>query len=293
MPVLGFLILRGADISHKEPLFLRLIQAIYHPLLSFSLRFKFVFPMIVIPVFFYSLWIFSRIGSDFMPALNEGDMTIQFVHDSKISLTESIRRQRKIEKMILKYPQVNTVFARTGTSEAATDPMGVNLVDTFIILEKGPSENNRKDIQTESKQELFEKIRGEIEVEFKDVEVMQGQPIEMRFNEILEGSRADVSLRIYGKDLDALTDLQNKAKEILEGIPGVSEVELDALTALRKSPVLDVKLDFEKIALMKSLKRQWLEKKSGVSTNMTGDFPSSFASWKPIEIIFRKFQTFP
>jgi cobalt-zinc-cadmium resistance protein CzcA len=248
MPVLGFLILRGADISHKEPLFLRLIQAIYHPLLSFSLRFKFVFPMIVIPVFFYSLWIFSRIGSDFMPALNEGDMTIQFVHDSKISLTESIRRQRKIEKMILKYPQVNTVFARTGTSEAATDPMGVNLVDTFIILEKGPSENNRKDIQTESKQELFEKIRGEIEVEFKDVEVMQGQPIEMRFNEILEGSRADVSLRIYGKDLDALTDLQNKAKEILEGIPGVSEVELDALTALRKSPVLDVKLDFEKIA---------------------------------------------
>lgn len=249
MPVLGFLLIKNSEVSHHESFFFRIIQKIYEPILNFSLRFKFVLPLLMLPVVIFSFWLFSIIGADFMPSLNEMDMVVNLVHDSSISLTKAARIQKKIDKIILEFPEVKTVFSRMGTNEAATDPMGNNLVDTFLILEKDFSKwGKNSDGSLRTKQDLFDAIQHRIEEKFPDIEVMQNQPIEMRFNEILEGSRADVSLRIYGKDLEELIDLQDKAKEILEKISGADEVELDALTALRKSPVLDIELHFDKIA---------------------------------------------
>jgi cobalt-zinc-cadmium resistance protein CzcA len=127
-----------------------------------------------------------------------------------------------------------------GTPESALDPMGAYLADTFVVL--------KKQYAGRSTEELQEAIRAELMKDNPNQEVSFTQPIEMRFNEMLEGSRADVSLRIYGPDLDKLFEFSSQAINILSGIQGVDELSFDPLTALTKSPVLDVELDYEKLA---------------------------------------------
>ncbi|MBV6493334.1 MAG: Cobalt-zinc-cadmium resistance protein CzcA [Turneriella sp.] len=203
---------------------------------------------------FFCAYLFTRLGADFMPPLNEGDITLNLLHDAKISLSETIYREKEAEKKIMAYPEVKTVFSRIGTSEAATDPMGANLTDLFVILKKDKS-TWRKNSQGEtiSQEELLEKIRQDIEPFLQEEgklsasELVATQPIAMRFNEMLEGSRADISLRVYGKDLDTLIGLQTKLIALLKTIPGAGEIELDALTALRKSNVLDARLRLDKL----------------------------------------------
>lgn len=189
-----------------------------------------------------------------MPPLNEGDMTLNLLHDARISLTESIDRERKAEKIIAAYPEVARVFGRIGTSEAATDPMGVNLTDLFVILKKDQALWRKNDRgKTLTPDELFALVQKDLEpvlaktAALAESELAQTQPIAMRFNEILEGSRADVSLRIYGRDLDTLFSLQEKAVAIMESIPGARAVSLDALTALRRSAVVHLRLKYDKI----------------------------------------------
>lgn len=252
MPSLALLFIRKPK-SQTSGIF-SVVSRAYKPVLEFPLK---NIRKLMIPV---ALWfvlcgvLFSRLGSDFMPPLNEGDMVINLVHDAKISLTESLERQKRVERIISAYGEVERVFGRIGTSEAATDPMGVNLGDIFVILKKDTN-HWRKGARGNmiSKDELFALIETEIKpilektTTLDETEIVQSQPIAMRFNEILEGSRADVSLRIFGKDLDTLVDLQDKAVEILKKIPGAREVELDALTALRKGAMLNAKLRYDKL----------------------------------------------
>ncbi|MCX7633298.1 MAG: CusA/CzcA family heavy metal efflux RND transporter [Turneriella sp.] len=247
MPVLAsFLVFR----PHKrKAAVLKRIQKLYTPLLNFPLHNtgKVLVGMSLLLV--ASAAVFFHLGADFMPALNEGDMVINILHDAKISLSESLRRQREAEQIILRYPEVEKVFGRIGISEAATDPMGVNLADLFIILKKDPSHwrgNAAGKVLT--KEELFEQIRMDLKYLMKaqdglaESEITLTQPIAMRFNEILEGSRADVSLRIYGRNLENLFQLQERALEILKSIQGAKDVTLDALTALRQSTVIEARL---------------------------------------------------
>src|SRR3990167_4601188 len=178
-------------------------------------------------------------GADFMPPLDEGDMVINFTRGSDIGVDASLRMQEKSERVIAKFPEVERVFGRLGTPESATDPMGVHLADTFVILKR-----DRK----RAKAAVFEAMKEAIEKEVPGQEIAENQPIEMRFAEILEGSRADVSLRVYGKDLPVLIELLEKSIEVLEKVPGTREAEMDALTALRKSPVLSARPNYEAIA---------------------------------------------
>jgi cobalt-zinc-cadmium resistance protein CzcA len=134
-----------------------------------------------------------------------------------------------------------------GTPESATDPMGVNFADTFVILKKDRSAWPLVNGRRRTRDELFSDIRDAVNREVPGQEISMTQPIEMRFNEILEGSRADITLRIFGPDLNVLFDLVGRGVKILESIRGADSVELDPLTALRKSPVLDVALDYDKI----------------------------------------------
>ncbi|OGR82048.1 MAG: hypothetical protein A2901_04405 [Elusimicrobia bacterium RIFCSPLOWO2_01_FULL_54_10] len=239
MPVLAYFILRGDFGEIKESYLFAAIQKGYEPVLRWCLKHSKIIVWPIAAVVILSGFMYFRLGADFMPALNEGDMVINLTREASISLDDSIRLQKKSEQIISKFPEVTHVFSRMGTPESATDPMGVNLADTFLILDKSRRER--------SKGELFDAIHAEIENAVPGQEVMESQPIEMRFNEILEGSRADVTLRIYGRDLDVLLGLLEKSKSVLEKLPGASEVELDALTALRRSPVLNVRLDYEKI----------------------------------------------
>ncbi|HRP68114.1 MAG TPA: CusA/CzcA family heavy metal efflux RND transporter [Turneriella sp.] len=239
--------------KNKSAVMEKLYRA-YEPLLNFSIRHTRKTLVSTVAFLAFCIFAFSRLGSDFMPPLNEGDITFNFLHDAKISLSETLHREKAAEKKLLTYPEVDTVFSRIGTSEAATDPMGVNLTDLFVILKKDQSQW-RKNARgkTISYAELIEKMRNDLQPLLKEEwnlaesELVETQPIAMRFNEMLEGSRADISLRIYGKDLDTLIDLQTRIIAILKQIRGASEIELDALTALRKSRILDARLKRDRL----------------------------------------------
>lgn len=247
MPALAYLAIKGAP-AHGSKVF-NLALSWYRPLLDFSLRRRGLVIGAVLAFSALSALAFTRLGSDFLPQLDEGDMVINFERDAGISLSESVRLQKESERIIASFPEVQSVFARLGTAESATDPMGVNLADTFIVLKHprstwplGPGGRRR------SKDELFEDMKKALDAKVQGQDVVQSQPIAMRFNEILEGSRADVSLKIFGKDLETLSALVKEAKEAVEKVPGAAEVEQDSLTALRNSPVISYKPDHAKLA---------------------------------------------
>ncbi len=247
MPVLAYYFISPTK-SEKEPLFFRLLERIYKPFLEFSLHhpFKVIVPTLLVALI--AIIMFLNLGSDFIPRLDEGDMVIGLVRDQKIGLDASLEMQKRSDRVISQFKEVSTVFSRMGTPESATDPMGVNFADTFVILEKDKTKWGLYNGKRPSKLELFEAIAQKIDQIVPGQEISLTQPIEMRFNEILEGNRADITLRFIGRDLDVLYELSNKSIPVLEKIEGASTVELDPLTALKKSEIIDVVLNYDKIS---------------------------------------------
>jgi len=250
MPVLSYYFIRPSkNKNEKSGLFTRLMESAYRPVIGFSLNNRKTLVPATLAVALLSLVLFFNLGSDFIPQLNEGDMVIGLVRNTSMGIDESARQQKISDTVIKNFKEVETVFSRMGTPESATDPMGVNFADTFVILKKDFSTwPLEKEGRRRTKDELFEDISRAIDKAMPGQEISMTQPIEMRFNEILEGSRADITLRIFGPDLDKLLLIVNQAKGILEKIPGAESVEMDALTALTKSPVLDLALDHDKIS---------------------------------------------
>lgn len=254
MPVIGFLVIQppkaATGVSHSHVF--AWVSRAYEPVLRWSLKSRYQVVGGTLVFAFISFFLFTRLGSDFIPQLDEGDLVAGLVRDTGMGLDESVSQQKKAEKIIRGFPEVETVFSRLGTPESATDPMGVNFADTFIILKKDrkvwPAVDLPDGRRIRSKDELMEAISEKIQKELPGHEVSPTQPIAMRFNEILEGSRADVALRIYGPDLDKLITYIDESKGIIEKVDGVAEAEMDSLTALRKSPVLNIDLDYGALA---------------------------------------------
>lgn len=255
MPVLGYLVIKppqqtGAD---HEPIIFRFISRVYKPIFNFGIRFRSAAVIGTIAIAVLACFLFTKLGSDFIPQLEEGDLVQGLIRPTDISLDRSILSQKRAEEIIKTFPEVDLVFSRIGTPESATDPMGVNFADTFIILKKDhstwlkvKSADGTERVRT--KVELAQAISEQIQKEIPGTEISSTQPIQMRFNEILEGSRADVSLRVFGPDLEKLLEYIDTSKEIVEKIHGVSEAEMDSLTALRKSPILNIDLDYNALA---------------------------------------------
>lgn len=233
--------------KHKEGFsFLDYIKKFYSPVLYFSLRFGWFILGFIIILLLFSFYIFYKIPSEFVPNLDEQDLVIGIVRNPDISLEEMIEKQKLAERLIMEFPEVKHVFSRIGIPESATDPMGINFADTFIILEKDKSKwRKNKNSEPISKQELFFLIRDKLQSEpiLKNDEISPTQPIEMRFNEMLEGSRADISLRIFGPDLEVLYNLIEKAKNVIEENlqDYIKEITQDELSALNKTPILEFK----------------------------------------------------
>ena len=255
MPVLAYLFIKAPSLkNHHDPLLFRGLKFIYLPILEYSISLKTKLNRIVllggaIVLLIVSVVLFSKMGSNFMPPLDEGDMVINLIHRSNISATESLNLQRATDKIILKNKEVRHVYSRVGVSESATDPAGINMSDTFVILHPKKNWPKLSNGKKRTKIELFNQIKNDLIVIMPNSDIANSQPIEMRFNEVLEGSRADISLRIYGKDLKELVRLQNEALSILEKIPGSSAVQLDPLTSLRTNKILNFILDHNKMNL--------------------------------------------
>ncbi|MDR3014646.1 MAG: CusA/CzcA family heavy metal efflux RND transporter [Delftia acidovorans] len=186
-----------------------------------------------------SLLLATRLGSEFAPNLNEGDFAIQALRIPGTSLTQSLEMQMQIEKALKKeFPEIDRVFARTGTAEIASDPMPPNISDGYIMLKprsEWPDPSRPRDELLAAVQASVDRIPGN-NYEFS-------QPIQLRFNELISGVRSDVAVKIFGDDMAVLEKNAQTVAGMLQQIAGASEVKVEQTTGL---PMLTVKIDREK-----------------------------------------------
>ena len=256
MPVLGYLFFKlkhksGAHKGdHPVPFILRYILKGYKPMLTFALNrpLPIIIPTVVLSLL--SVGLFFRMGGDFIPQLDEGDMLINFSRPVTSSFDAVLTAQKKSDNVISGFPEVKEVFSRFGTPQSATDAAGVFFADTFVILEKDTSKWRKKDGKRLSKDQLYKEIIAALDADktIGKQEASVTQPIEMRFNEMLEGSRADVTMRVYGLDLDKLLDISMRGQGIIGKLKGVKSVQSDPIIALSNSPVLDIELNYNAIS---------------------------------------------
>lgn len=239
MPVLASFFLRPRQ-HGEETWLMRKIQKYYTPLLRKAAGRPLATAAAAAIVFFLSLIFIPFMGSEFIPKLDEGDITVQAWRLPSISLSESVKSTLQIEKTLLKFPEVTQVVSRTGTPEVATDVMGMELSDIFVGLK--PKEEWQT---TSNKEELVEKMAARLAREVPGVGFGFTQPIEMRFNELIAGVRADIALKIFGEDLDRLKDLGDQAVRVLSPIKGAVDVRAESVSGL---PLLNVKVDRDRAA---------------------------------------------
>lgn len=232
-------------VSEEDNFIIRAAKRIYATALEFALRQRLLILGGAIAIFALSLIVFSRLGAEFIPQLDEGSLAVQMIRTTSIGLEPSIKMQTAAEKLLLeKFPEVTHTFARIGTAEVATDPMGVNVGDSYVML-KPPGEWRKVDGKTISKDALTDLMAGELNANYPGQSYLFSQPIELRFNELLSGSRADIAIKVFGENYDELERIAGEVREIVEKIPGAADVEFDAAG---KSPVFQVTANREGMA---------------------------------------------
>lgn len=213
----------------------------YHPVISRSLNNKLLVIIIAVLLLIGAGFTFSRMGGEFIPSLDEGDIAMQALVRPGSSLSESIEQSKKIERIVLdNFPEVKTMIAKIGVADIPTDPMPMDIADTYIILEKDMD----KWVSADSKEELIEKIKEKLSV-LPGINFVFSQPIELRFNELISGVREDVAVKLYGEDLDILATKAQEMAAIIQTVPGAGDVNLEATSGLAQ---MTVQFDRGKIA---------------------------------------------
>jgi cobalt-zinc-cadmium resistance protein CzcA len=227
----------GGRIVERDAWLVRIAKRGYAPVLRFALQHRLVVVGLVAGVCGLAGWTYVRLGAEFVPQLDEGSFATHMIRTTSIGIDASVDMQKRGEKLLLeKFPEVSYTFSRLGTAEIASDPMGVNVADTYIMF--NPPEKWRKvDGKIISKEALATLMTEELGKHLPGEGHLFSQPIEMRFNEILEGTRADVAVKVFGEDFAVIEKIASDAREILEKVPGAADVEFDALG---KSPLLEI-----------------------------------------------------
>jgi cobalt-zinc-cadmium resistance protein CzcA len=226
MPVLCSFLLRGR-IRESENIIIRASKAVYRPMLLGALKLRYPVVLAAIVLFAGSIWLFRTLGAEFTPKLDEGSITAMLYKPVGMSMDESLKSDIEVtNKLRAAFPELTRIFTRIGTSDIATDPMPPNESDVYIFykpMDEWPKTNGRPRDKAE--------LREQIEVELKKIDpsynLLFAQPIEMRFNEMLEGTKAELSVKIFGNDYDVLEKLAEQIKGILEKTPGAAQVEFE------------------------------------------------------------------
>jgi cobalt-zinc-cadmium resistance protein CzcA len=231
----------GNRVSEKENWLMMQAKRWYAPLLDRVMAAKaVVLTAAAVAVVLCGL-IATRMGSEFIPSLNEGDFAIQALRIPGTSLTQSVAMQQQLEATLkAKFPEIERIFARTGTAEIASDPMPPNISDGYIMLKpqsQWPEPRKSRDELLAAVQEVVGKIPGN-NYEFS-------QPIQLRFNELISGVRSDVAVKIFGDDMAVLNKTAEEVSSMLQKIQGASEVKVEQTTGL---PMLTVNIDRQKAA---------------------------------------------
>jgi len=231
VPAMVALLLNG-NIEEKENIVVRKARQGYAPVLDFALRLrKPIFAGAVVFVLVCS-FIASRMGTEFIPNLDEGDVAVQALRIPGTSLTQSLEMQSHVEKAALAVPEVKTFFSRVGTAEVASDPMGPNISDGYVMLKdkKDWPEPHR------TKAEILEDIEAKLaQVPGNAYEI--SQPIQLRFNELISGVRSDLGIKIFGDDLNQLLTSGNQIAAVLNSIKGADGVKVEQAEGL---PILSI-----------------------------------------------------
>lgn len=238
MPVLCSYLLTGR-ITEGDNRLVRLIKRVYGPSLQLVLAKPWLILVSTVLWLGVSLFAFLHLGAEFVPKLDEGSHTVMVYRTNSMNLEASLAMEMATEKLLLKFPEVERVFCRLGTSEVATDPMPPSQNDLYIFY-KPRSQWRKVNGRTITKDDLAALLESELLKELPDQTFLFAQPIEMRFNELLEGVRSDLSLKISGTDYGVMEAAAAQMKGILDRVPGAGEVEFEAQG---RAPVLEIILN--------------------------------------------------
>jgi cobalt-zinc-cadmium resistance protein CzcA len=241
MPVLASLLL-PRKIEERMPLLMRVALTMYRPVLRFSMRYRIAVVLIALASMGFAFGLIApNLGSEFVPKLSEGAITVNTVRLAGTDLSESNHMNTKIEQILLEnFPdEVQHVWSRVGTAEVATDPMGIELTDTFVTLY--PRERWKRAKTQEELRSLFEKELRAIPGQ----KLAFSQPIELRLNEMISGVRSDLGIKIYGDDFEVLKKKANEVKTILDNIEGAADVSVEQVTG---QPVLEIRVKQDELA---------------------------------------------
>lgn len=229
---------------HKENFSDRIINVLkrwYRPVLDFSLRWKKIVILSMVALFVFSLSVFNRLGGEFIPTLEEGDLTVEISMVQGTSLTQVIETFGMAEKILKdKFPEVKQAVTRIGSAEIPTDPMPIERGDMMLSMkpkEDWTTAHSREEMM-EAMEEALEAIPG--------IRVELTQPMQMRFNELITGIRQDVAIKIYGEDLEVLTSHAGKLAGLIKNVKGVSEPFVEKVTGL---PQIQVQYNRDRIAV--------------------------------------------
>ncbi|MDP1838495.1 MAG: CusA/CzcA family heavy metal efflux RND transporter [Reyranella sp.] len=220
-------------VAEKENLFMRGAARLYAPVLEQAVRLRFVIVGLAVLLVAVSGVAASRMGGEFIPSLDEGDIAMHAMRIPGTSLSQSVQMQEALEKALMEFPEVREVAAKIGTPELATDPMPPNVADVFILLKprnQWPNPDLPKADLVASIEKRVATIPGN-NYEFT-------QPIQMRFNELISGVRSDLGVKIFGDDLDTLLSVATKVQSVVQTVPGAADVKTEQVSGL---PMLTVK----------------------------------------------------
>ena len=242
VPMMAALFL-NKKITDKKTIADRIIaffQKLYTPVLNAALRLKALFVLATIALFVFSFIVFSRMGGEFIPTLEEGDLAMQQILPPGTSLSQSVEMASIIQKKLLnEFPEIEDIVVNIGAAEIPTDPMPVEIGDYTLVMKpksEWTSASNRQD--------MFEKIEKSLSA-IPGVGYEFSQPIQLRFNELMTGSKADIAIKLYGQDLDLLYSKAKEAESFITKIDGVGTVNVEQTIGM---PQIVINFKYDKMA---------------------------------------------
>ncbi|MCP1549420.1 MULTISPECIES: CusA/CzcA family heavy metal efflux RND transporter [Methylobacteriaceae] len=234
VPAMIAIVITG-KVTETDNLFVRAIKAAYRPVLGAALRVPMLFVAVALVLLVGAGFLFKGLGQEFIPQLDEKSIALNAQRIPSTSLSQSQAMQLKIEQAIGRFPQVAYVFSKTGTAEVASDPMPPSSSDTFVIL-KPQAEWPDPGLPKAELQEEIEKELGGLAGNVYEF----SQPIQLRFNELLAGTRGDLAVKVFGDELGPMTAAANQVAAILRGVEGADDVKVEQTAGL---PFLDIKIN--------------------------------------------------
>tara|TARA_R110002124_G_scaffold105523_1_gene256524 strand:+ start:114383 stop:117520 length:3138 start_codon:yes stop_codon:yes gene_type:complete len=234
----------NGKISEKESSVLSAAKSLYRALLIMAMKLRWLILIACTALVACTIWLSTTLGSEFVPQLNEEDLLLQAIRIPGTSLSQSVEMQQALELKIQQFPQVKNVFSRIGTPEVANDPMPPNIADTYVMLLPRAQWPNPSLSHGELAANIVESLSGQPGNNFELT-----QPIEMRFNELISGVRADLGIKVIGDDLGQLIKSANAIKEVIETIEGASDIQVEQVTGLPMLSILPKRIELARYGL--------------------------------------------